>query len=57
MLILNRLEGQSVLIDGGIRIKVIQVDGDRVRLGIEAPRSVVVLREEVKDRRISNGGK
>lgn len=55
MLILNRLEGQSILIDGGIKVKVLMIEDGRVKLGIEAPRSITVLREEVKDARLSKG--
>jgi carbon storage regulator len=47
MLVLSRKKDQSVIIDGGIKIKVIGVRGDLVRLGIEAPREVGVYRTEV----------
>jgi carbon storage regulator len=47
MLVLSRKTNESILIDGGIRVKVIAVHGSTVRLGIEAPRSVGVFREEI----------
>jgi carbon storage regulator len=47
MLILSRREGETIVIDGTIRVTVIEVRGDQVRIGIEAPRSVSVHRQEV----------
>lgn len=47
MLLLTRKEGESILIGDDIKITVVEVLGDRVRLGIEAPRSMPVYREEV----------
>jgi carbon storage regulator len=49
VLILSRREGETIVIDGTIRVTVIEVRGDQVRIGIEAPRSVSVHREEVFD--------
>ena len=47
MLILNRRPGSAILIDGGIRIVVLSVDSSGVRLGIEAPEGITILREEI----------
>ena len=47
MLILNRRPGEAILIDGGIRIVVLQSDRRGVRLGIEAPQEVNIQREEL----------
>ena len=47
MLILSRKPGDAILIDGGIRIQVVGVEGSSVRLGIEAPTSVGIVREEI----------
>ncbi len=47
MLVLNRKPGEQVCIDGDIRITVVEVQGNRVRLGIEAPPQRVVLRAEL----------
>jgi carbon storage regulator len=48
MLILTRKVGETILIGENIRIMVIQVRGKQVRLGIEAPPDLLVLRTEEK---------
>jgi carbon storage regulator len=50
MLVLTRKEGEAVVIDGDIRIKVLEVKGGQVKLGIDAPLSVTVHREEIYQR-------
>jgi carbon storage regulator len=47
MLILSRHAGDSIVIDGRIIVKVVRVEGDTVKLGIEAPADVPVHRHEV----------
>lgn len=47
MLILGRREGDSIIIDGGIRIVVVSCDRGGVRIGIEAPSTVKILRGEI----------
>ena len=47
MLVLSRKVNQSIMIGNDIRILVVGVDHDQVKLGIEAPRSVPVHRYEV----------
>lgn len=47
MLILGRREGDTILIEGGIRIVVVSCDRGGVRLGIEAPSSLKILRGEI----------
>ncbi|HEU4628841.1 MAG TPA: carbon storage regulator [Gemmatimonadaceae bacterium] len=47
MLILGRRPGESIVIDGGIRIIVISSDRRGVRLGIEAPSHVGIVRGEI----------
>ncbi len=47
MLILGRRPGDTLIIDGGIRIVVLQCDRSGVRLGIEAPSEVTILRGEI----------
>jgi carbon storage regulator len=47
VLILTRRVGESVIVGDDITISVIEVRGDAVRIGIQAPRSVSVHREEV----------
>jgi len=51
MLVLTRRPGEEIVIDGTIRLTVVSVRGDRIRLGIEAPPSVVVDRQEIHERR------
>lgn len=47
MLILGRKEGDAILIGDGIRIVVLACDRRGVRLGIEAPSDVTILRAEI----------
>jgi carbon storage regulator len=49
MLILSRKAGDAIVIDGGIRIVVVQCDRGGVRIGIEAPSSTTILRAELLD--------
>ena len=49
MLVLSRKTGESIQIAGGIRVTVAEVRGGRVRLSIEAPADVRVLRKEIAD--------
>lgn len=49
MLILQRKTGESLLIGDGIEITVLSVETGRVRLAIEAPKSVSILRSELKN--------
>ena len=50
MLVLTRKPGQSILIGDGIEVQVLSTAGEKVRLGITAPREVPIFRNEVKDR-------
>jgi len=47
VLVLSRKPNQSIMIGNDIRILVVELDGDHVKLGIEAPRDVPVHRFEV----------
>lgn len=47
MLILSRKSGESIVIDGRIHIKIVRVEGEVVKVGIEAPSDVPVHRLEV----------
>jgi carbon storage regulator len=49
MLILSRKVNESIVIDGRIIVKVVRVEGDQIKLGIQAPRDVPVHRQEVYD--------
>ena len=48
MLILTRKKKESVVISGGIKVTVVEIRGEKVRLGIEAPDEVEIQREEVQ---------
>lgn len=48
MLVLTRKIGESLVIDGDITIKVSQIQGNRVKLCIDAPRSHRVVRSEIQ---------
>lgn len=50
MLVLTRKAGESLILSHGIKITVIEVKGRQVRIGIEAPLSVTVHREELWER-------
>jgi carbon storage regulator len=47
MLVLTRKLGESIAIDDHIKIRVLQIKGKQVRLGVEAPRDTKIHREEV----------
>ena len=49
MLVLTRKLNESIVIDGNITVTVVEVRGNRVKLGIVAPVEVPVMREEVAD--------
>jgi carbon storage regulator len=50
MLVLSRRLGEEIVIDGSIRLTIVGLRGNQVRLGITAPKSVSVQREEIQDR-------
>jgi carbon storage regulator len=47
MLVLSRKKNESIMIGDGVRITVVDIRGDKVRLGIDAPKEVAVHRAEV----------
>ncbi len=47
MLILTRKAEQGIVIDGHVVIRLLSIEGERVKIGVEAPRSISVLREEL----------
>jgi carbon storage regulator len=47
MLVLSRKLNEKIVIDGGIVVTVLKIDRNQIRLGIEAPAHVRVLREEI----------
>ena len=51
MLVLTRRVGEEIVIGNDIRVMVVAIQGDKVRIGISAPPSVRVDRKEVHERR------
>ena len=49
MLVLSRKKDESIFINNDIKIVVVEIRGDKVRLGVEAPKEVPVHRQEVFD--------
>lgn len=47
MLILTRKASQRIMIGDDVTVTVVRIDGNKVRIGIEAPNSVPIFREEV----------
>lgn len=55
MLILARKKNESIVIGDGIVITVVAINGDKVRLGVEAPKEVPVHRREVYEKLKQSG--
>jgi carbon storage regulator len=53
MLVLTRKAGERIVIDNEIVVEVLEVQGNRVRIGIQAPQGVPILRQEL----LANQGK
>ncbi len=53
MLVLSRRDRARIKLGDSIIVTVVRVAGDKVRLGIEAPPEVLVLRDELEPRRVS----
>ena len=49
MLVLSRQRYQTIIIGDSIRITIVEVRGDKVRIGIDAPKDVTVHRQEIYD--------
>ena len=49
MLVLSRKKNESIVINDDISIVVVEIRGDKVRLGVEAPKEIPVHRREVYD--------
>lgn len=47
MLVLTRKPGETVMLGEDIQVKIVSVDGDQVKIGIEAPRALKIYRREV----------
>ncbi len=51
MLVLSRTLGQKIFIGDNICVTVVDIDRGKVRIGVEAPRDVVILREEMRPKK------
>ena len=47
MLVLSRKPNESIIIDGNVTVSVLRVDNDNVRIGVEAPLEIPVMRKEI----------
>lgn len=47
MLVLTRKPGETLMLGEDIQVKIVSVDGDQVKIGIEAPRTMKIYRREV----------
>jgi carbon storage regulator len=57
LLILNRREDESIIISDNIEIKILSIDENKVKIGIEAPREITILRREIYDEVIEENKK
>lgn len=51
MLVLSRMRDEVIVIGDGIEVQIVDIRGDKVRLGITAPRNVAVDRKEVAEKK------
>lgn len=56
MLVLSRKKNESIIINDDITVTIVEIRGDKVRLGVEAPKEVPVHRNEVHEAIRRNGG-
>ena len=47
MLILSRKHGESLIINGDIEVKILEIQGSHVKVGVSAPKDIVVDRKEI----------
>ena len=47
MLVLSRKKNESIVIDGDVKVTVVEIRGNQIRLGIEAPKEMAVWRGEL----------
>lgn len=57
MLVLNRKPGESIILGDNIEIKILEVQDGKIKIGIEAPREINILRKEVYDEIIEENKK
>lgn len=49
MLVLSRQIGESILIGDEVKVKILEVNGETIKIGIDAPKSVAIYRKELYD--------
>lgn len=49
MLILNRKPGESIILNDNIEVRILEIQDGKIKIGIEAPKEVSILRKEVYD--------
>ena len=49
MLVIGRKTGESIILDGGIKITIVSLGQDKVSIGIDAPKEVQIFREELME--------
>lgn len=54
MLVLSRKLNERIVVGGSVVVTVVRISGDKVRLGIEAPDDVRVIRDEIADQRVAD---
>ena len=54
MLVISRKLGESIMLGDDIEIKIAEVSGERIKLAIDAPREVLVLRKELHETNLLN---
>lgn len=52
MLVLSRKTGEGIVLDKDITIDILSIDGDRIRIGIQAPREMRIFRKELLEETI-----
>lgn len=50
MLILTRKKDESIIIDGKIEIKIVEIEDGKIKIGIDAPRDIDIMRKELYER-------
>lgn len=56
MLVLTRKAGEAIYIGNDIKIVIVQIKGHQVQVGIEAPKTIHIKREEIRNDHASTGG-
>ena len=53
MLILTRRVGETLIINGNIKVTVLGINGQQARIGVDAPKEITVDREEIHERKMA----